>query len=201
MADAIRVIDRAEEIVVSPAVRAKTDVQEVLEALDTAFTASTGAPDDATYLVSTSTPNLPNQINLGAQPKSGLLAVSISGGIATFSTTTDYAAFTDPRFRQMTRNVVTAQTYTFLPGDAGKVVEGTHASAKTFTVDTYANQPIPVGAVIEIFQDSPTDITIAAAGGVTLQSNGAKVKTAAQYATISLRHKVMNVWVLSGDLA
>lgn len=92
-------------------------------------------------------------------------------------------------------------TYTFAIGDAGTIVESTGASAATFTIPTFASGAIPVGAIIEVFQDGAGQVTIAAAGGVTLRSDSAKVKTAAQYATIGLRQRATDEWVLSGDLA
>jgi hypothetical protein len=58
-----------------------------------------------------------------------------------------------------------------------------------------------VGTIIEIFQYGLGQITIAGGGGVTLRSDGSKVKTAAQYATIGLRQRATDEWVLSGDLA
>jgi hypothetical protein len=94
-----------------------------------------------------------------------------------------------------------AGDYTFVLGDAGTVVEGTKATAQTFTIPTHASVAFPVGTIIEVFQDGAGQITIAGAGGVTLRSDGAKVKTAAQYATIGLRQRAADEWVLSGDLA
>jgi hypothetical protein len=60
---------------------------------------------------------------------------------------------------------------------------------------------LPVGAVIEVCQMCAGRVTIAGADGVKLLSVGSKVHTAAQYATIKLRQRTSNVWVLSGDLA
>lgn len=98
-------------------------------------------------------------------------------------------------------NVQSGTTYTFALTDAGKVVEGTNAGATIYTIDTNTNVAFPVGTVIEVFQDSAGQITIAAAGGVTLKSDGNKVKTTGQNATIGLRKQATNVWILSGDLA
>lgn len=103
---------------------------------------------------------------------------------------------TDPTLIAATQR---SGNWTFDLIDVATVVEGTSGSAQTFTVPTNATVPFPVGATIEVFQDGAGQITIAAAGGVTLR--GAKVKTAAQYSTIGLRKRATNEWVLSGDLA
>lgn len=87
--------------------------------------------------------------------------------------------------------------YTLQATDVGTVVEGTSALAQTFTIP----QGLPVGSVIEIFQYGAGQITVAAASGVTLRSDGSHVNTAAQYATIGLRIRAANECVLSGDLA
>lgn len=95
----------------------------------------------------------------------------------------------------------TGASYAFVLGDAGTVVEGNSASAQTFTIPTNASVAFPVNTIIEVFQLGAGQITIAAAGGVTLLSDGAKVKTAAQYSSIGLRQRATDVWVLTGDLA
>lgn len=96
----------------------------------------------------------------------------------------------------------TTQTgnYTFALADAGTCVEGSSASAQTFTIPQNTTVAFPVGTVMEVFQFGSGQITIAGASGVTLLSDGGKVATAAQYATISLRQRAINVWVLAGDL-
>lgn len=90
--------------------------------------------------------------------------------------------------------------YTFKLADAGTVVEGTDASAQTFTIPANSSVAFPVGTTIEVFQDGAGQITIAGASGVTLRSDGGNVSTTGQYATIGLRQRATDEWVLSGDL-
>lgn len=90
--------------------------------------------------------------------------------------------------------------YTFALLDAGTVVECTDASAATFTIPLNSSVAFPVGTEIEVFQNGAGQVTIAGAAGVTLVSDGSKVHTAAQYATIRLRQRSTNIWALSGDL-
>jgi hypothetical protein len=102
---------------------------------------------------------------------------------------------------QIASTVQTAAAYTFALADAGTVVEGNSASAQTFTIPPHSTVAQAVGTVIEVFQYGAGPITIAAGAGVTLRSDGGRVKTAAQYATIGLRQRATDEWVLSGDLA
>jgi hypothetical protein len=102
---------------------------------------------------------------------------------------------------QIAGTVQTGAAYTFALADAGTVVEGNSATAQTFTIPPHATVAQAVGAVIEVFQYGAGPITIAAGAGVTLRSDGGRVKTAAQYATIGLRQRATDEWVLSGDLA
>ena len=94
-----------------------------------------------------------------------------------------------------------AGAYTLALTDAAAVVEGTSATAQTFTVPPNSSVAFPVGTVVEVFQYGAGQITIAAGAGVTLRSDGGKAKTAAQYATVGLRQRAANEWVLSGDLS
>lgn len=110
--------------------------------------------------------------------------------------------------RAITQGVVTStqqagtgsSAYTFQLVDLNTVVEGTNATAATWTIPTHASVAFPVNTLIEIFQYGAGQITIAGAGGVTLRSDGGKVKTAGQYASIYLRQRTADEWVLAGDL-
>ena len=57
------------------------------------------------------------------------------------------------------------------------------------------------GGIIEVFQAGAGQATIAGAQDVTLLAPGDRVKTYEQYATIGLRCRAGNEWVLSGALA
>jgi len=94
-----------------------------------------------------------------------------------------------------------ASGYTFALGDANTVVESTSATAVNFTIPPNSSVAFPIGTVIEILQYGAGTITIVAGAGVTLRSNGSKVNTSGQYATVGIRQRAANEWVLSGDLA
>lgn len=124
--------------------------------------------------------------------------VTVSANVGTTAGTV--AAGNDARFTTIA-STTQAGSYTFALADAGTCVEGTSASAQTFTIPPHTTVAFAVGTIMEVFQFGSGQITIAAGAGVTILSDGAKVNTAAQYATISLRQRSTNVWVLSGDLA
>jgi hypothetical protein len=125
--------------------------------------------------------------------------VTVSAAVGTTAGTV--AAGNDARFTTIAATTQAGASYTLVLGDAGTCVEGTSASAQTFTIPPHSSVALAVGTVIEVFQFGSGQITVAAGAGVTLLSDGAKVATAGQYATISLRQRTTNVWVLAGDLA
>ncbi len=94
-----------------------------------------------------------------------------------------------------------AGPYQFQQADVGTVVESTGGAAVTYTIPENAVVAFPVGAVIEVFQEGAGQVTIAGAAGVTLRSDGSRVRTAAQFSTIGLRQRTLDEWVLSGDLS
>ena len=109
----------------------------------------------------------------------------------------------DLRFAPLTSvSTITATSqagaYTFALADAGTVVEGTAASAQTFTVPPSSAVAWPTGTVLEVFQAGTGQITLAAGAGVTLQPASAVTRT--QYSTAGLRYRGGNVWAVSGDL-
>lgn len=92
-----------------------------------------------------------------------------------------------------------ASAYTLVITDGGEVIEMTGASAATVTIPTNASVAFAIGTVIELCQVGAGQVTVAAAGGVTLD-NPSSVTTRAQWSTIGLRKRGTNEWVLSGDL-
>jgi len=94
-----------------------------------------------------------------------------------------------------------AGDYTLTLADAGTCIEGTKATSQTFTVPPNSSVAFPLGTVIEAFQAGAGTIILAPGAGVTFRSDGGKVNTAAQYATVGLRQRSTDEWVLSGDLA
>ena len=100
-------------------------------------------------------------------------------------------------------SVITSSTragaYQLAAADAGTCVELNDAGP--VTVPAHATVPFRIGQTIEIFQLGAAQVGVVGAGGVTLRSDGGLTHTAGQGATIGLRQRAIDDWVLSGDLA
>lgn len=97
-------------------------------------------------------------------------------------------------------NAKTGASYTLVLGDNGKFVSLSSASAITLTIPANASVAFPVGAEIDLAQLGNGTVTVAAAGGVTINSLGAKVAIAGQYAAVKLKKTGTNIWLLTGSL-
>lgn len=98
-------------------------------------------------------------------------------------------------------NAQTGTTYTLALADRSKVVTLTNASAITLTVPTNATAAIAIGSQILLYQGGAGQVTISAAGGVTIRSNGAKLKLTGQYAVAGLIKIATDEWVAFGNLS
>lgn len=99
-------------------------------------------------------------------------------------------------------STVTTQVdnYTFALTDRGSLVELNAATAKTFTVPPNSSVAFAIGDTITVAQEGVGQLTIAAGAGVTLKSEGTRVKTAAQYAMATLVKVATDTWRLEGNL-
>jgi hypothetical protein len=90
-------------------------------------------------------------------------------------------------------------TYTLSQTDSGKIVELSNSAGCVVTIPTNATAPLPVGTQINLLQTSSGQVTVAAAGGVTVNANpGLKIR--AQWGFATLIKRSSDVWVLVGDL-
>lgn len=96
-------------------------------------------------------------------------------------------------------NTQTGTTYTLALGDAGYVVEMSNASANTLTVPTNASVAFPTGTVINVRQMGAGQTTIAAAGGVTIDTPETLLLRK-QYGMVTLHKRATNEWCLEGNL-
>lgn len=97
-------------------------------------------------------------------------------------------------------NAQSGTTYTFVLADRSKLVTGSNGSATTFTVPTNASVAFPIGTRIDIAQVGAGALSIAAAGGVTINSFGGALGCAGQYVGITLFKTATNTWLLMGNL-
>lgn len=91
-------------------------------------------------------------------------------------------------------------TYTLQLSDAGTFIVFTGSSATTVTVPTNASVAFPVGSRVVVFQQGTGQVSVAASGGVTIQSDPGN-KIAAQYGGAELVKLATNTWALVGRLA
>lgn len=92
-----------------------------------------------------------------------------------------------------TQTIETGSTRALTSADAGKLI--TNSGAITITVEG-----LSVGQQVDFLQTNASQITFQAGSGVTLNSKGAKLKTAAQYSPASVKCVASNSYVLVGDL-
>lgn len=91
-------------------------------------------------------------------------------------------------------------SYTLVLSDADKLVEINNASANNLTVPLNSAVAYPVGTQILIAQYGVGQTTIVATGGVTIRSNGSKLKLTGQFALATLIKISSDEWYLSGNL-
>jgi hypothetical protein len=99
-----------------------------------------------------------------------------------------------------TINAQTGTTYTLVLADAEKLVTLSNGSAITLTVPTNASVAFPTGVHIDLAQIGAGQVTVAAAGGVTVNSTPT-LKFRAQHSGATLVKTGTNTWQLMGDLA
>lgn len=97
-------------------------------------------------------------------------------------------------------NTQTGASYTLVLTDAAKYVRMNRATAQTLTVPANSTAAFPVGTQIIVRQAGAGQVTVAAAGGVTINSS-LSLKLRAQHSTATLVKVGTNEWDLSGDLA
>lgn len=100
----------------------------------------------------------------------------------------------------VTTNRQTA-SYTLVLSDADKLVEMNVASANNLTVPLNSSVAFSVGTQILLAQYGVGQTTIVATSGVTIRSNGGKLKLNVQYSGATLIKIATDEWYLFGDIA
>lgn len=95
---------------------------------------------------------------------------------------------------------VAGTTDTLVYADMGGVVEFQNGAATTCTVPPNSSVPYPVDTIINLMQYGAGQVTVAAGAGVTIRSDGAKLKLRTQYSAASLRKRATDEWWLFGDI-
>ena len=94
----------------------------------------------------------------------------------------------------------TSASVTALLADDGKLVTMSNASANTITIPPNSGVAFGIGTQINIAQLGAGATTIVAGSGVTLNSDGAKLKLNAQYAVATCVKTDTNTWFVVGNL-
>lgn len=99
----------------------------------------------------------------------------------------------------ITTNRQTA-SYTLVLSDADKLVEMNVGSANNLTIPLNSSVAFPTGTQILLAQYGAGQTTIVATSGVTVRSNGGKLKLNVQYSGATLIKIAENEWYLFGDI-
>jgi hypothetical protein len=98
-------------------------------------------------------------------------------------------------------NAQTGTTYTLALADAQKLVTLNNASPITVTVPLNSSVAFEIGDQINLLQIGAGQVTISPDGGVTVRSEGSRLKIKAQYAIVTLVKIGTDEWVLIGNTA
>jgi hypothetical protein len=101
---------------------------------------------------------------------------------------------------ELTLNAQTGTTYTLVLTDSAKFVTLSNASAITLTIPTNASVAFPIGTQVNIVQLGAGQVTVGGAG-VTLRSQGTKLKLNGIYSAGTLVKINTDEWVLVGNTA
>ena len=88
-----------------------------------------------------------------------------------------------------------------VPGTPRRVTSAIDAvhSTVTVTVPPHASVAFPVGSVLEVVQTGAGQVTLAPGAGVTLNA-AVGLKSASQWAVMTLRKRGTNAWIVAGDV-
>jgi hypothetical protein len=163
-------------------------------ALNTLDELAAALGDDANF-ASTVTTSLGLKAPLASPTFTGTVTVAASGIAFTDGTQTKEGV--------PSRTPIIAKTASYTLSaltERDSLIEVANASATTITIPTNATVAYPVGTSIDILQTSTGQVTIAGAGGVTVNATpGLKLRT--QWSGATLFKRATDTWVVYGDLS
>lgn len=119
--------------------------------------------------------------------------------IAANAVTNDLLASDAVRSTQ-TLNTQTS-SYTLVLSDANfnSVLAINSSGAATVTIPNNSSVAFSTGAIVNLIQLGAGQVTVAGAGGVTVNAESGRLKTRAQYAVLSMLKTDTNSWVVFGN--
>lgn len=137
----------------------------------------------------------------GGVTLNGSVSIPTNGRVRLLKTATNtwYSSAMDAAVSALSINAKTA-SYTLVFSDANSQVEINSASGTTLTVPTNATVPFPIGTGIVIAQTGAGQITVAGAGGVTVNATPG-LKLFGQWSVAVLVKRATDTWLLAGDLS
>ena len=162
-------------------------------ALNTLDELAAALGDDANF-ATTVTNNLATKAPLASPTFTGTVTVSASGVAFTDGTQTmEGVPSRTPIIQKTASYTLSALT------ERDDLIEMSSSSAMTVTIPTDATLNFPIGTSIDILQTSTGQVTIAGAGGVTVNATpGLKLRTT--WSSCTLFKRAANTWVVYGDL-
>lgn len=97
------------------------------------------------------------------------------------------------------QNTGVTTNYTLQITDKDMFIQTNNSSANTVTIPLNLAVPFPIGSVINVAQIGAGQTSIVATGGVTVQSEGNKLKLFGQYAVGALVKTDTNTWLFFGN--
>ena len=122
-------------------------------------------------------------------------------GVALLTTATNVSAAINEVRNTLPGTAEQAAAYTLALSDAGNVVPVNSATAVAVTIPPNSATAFPLGSIINLSQVGAGQILVTAGTGVTLRQADAQLKSAKQWAEISLRKRAADEWVLTGYTA
>jgi len=134
-------------------------------------------------VVEDTTPQLGGNLSLNSNDIDGTGNIDITGNV----------------IAQSAINAQSGTSYTLVIGDASKLVTLSNASAITLTVPANSAVAFPVGTKIDLAQLGAGQVTVAGAGGVTVNATPG-LKFVAQYSAATCIKTATDTWLLVGNL-
>jgi hypothetical protein len=97
-------------------------------------------------------------------------------------------------------NAQTGTSYTTVLSDDGKLITLDNASSITVTIPPNSSVAFGIGTQINLMALAAGVVTITAGSGVTIRSDGSKLKLNAQYAVATCLKIASDTWVAVGNL-